>query len=113
MELYTYKAIVTDVYDGDSFTVDIDLGLNVWLRGVKLRLARIDTPEIQGDEREIGLQVRDYVRMRLLNKEVVLKTDKDKTGKYGRYIAEVMVGDLNFNNHLLEIELAKPYSSKS
>lgn len=113
MELYTYNAIVTDVYDGDSFTVDIDLGLNVWLRGVKLRLARIDTPELRGDEREVGIQVRDYVRMRLLNKKVVIKTDKDKTGKYGRYIAEVMVGDLNFNNHLLEIELAKPYSSTS
>ena len=111
MELYTYKAYITDVYDGDSFTADIDLGLNAWLRGMKLRLARVDTPELRGDEREFGLQVRDYVRTKILHKEVIIKTDKDRTGKYGRYIAEVIVEDLNLNNHLLEIGMAQPYKS--
>ena len=38
--LYNYKAIVTSVYDGDTCTVDIDLGLHSWIRGEKLRLAK-------------------------------------------------------------------------
>jgi len=40
--LYHYKAIVTSVYDGDTCTVDIDLGLSAWIRGEKLRLNRIN-----------------------------------------------------------------------
>lgn len=112
MELYTYKAYITDVYDGDSFTADIDLGLNVWLRGIKLRLANIDTPELRGDEKGLGLKARDYVKEKILHKEVCIKTEKDRTGKYGRYIAEVIVEDLNLNQHLVEVGLAQPYSSE-
>jgi micrococcal nuclease len=31
--LYNYKAKVISVYDDDTCTVDIDLGLNTWIRG--------------------------------------------------------------------------------
>jgi hypothetical protein len=30
-KLYHYKAHVVDVYDGDTCTVDIDLGLSTWV----------------------------------------------------------------------------------
>ena len=30
--LYHYRAIVTEVYDGDTLTVDLDLGFHVWVR---------------------------------------------------------------------------------
>ena len=106
---YTYKAHVIGVYDGDTITVDIDLGMNTWKKDVKIRLARIDTPEIRGAERPQGLQVRDYVRVLILDQEVILKTTKDKTGKYGRYLAEVILGDMNLNDHLLELGMAKEY----
>lgn len=33
--LYPDRARVTDAYDGDTCTVDIDLGLNTWIRGEK------------------------------------------------------------------------------
>ena len=106
---YTYKAHVVGVYDGDTITVDIDLGMDTWKKNVKMRLARIDTPEMRGDEKELGKQVRDYVRGMILDKEVVIKTSKDKTGKYGRYIAEVVVGDINLNDHLVELGMATKY----
>ena len=106
---YIYKAHVTDVYDGDTITVDIDLGLNTWIKDVKLRLARIDTPEIRGDEREEGLRVRDYVRDMILDKDVIIQTFKDKTGKYGRYIVEVLIDETNLNDHLLENGMAEEY----
>ncbi len=49
--LYHYRAVVVSVYDGDTCTVDIDLGLNTWVRGEKLRLYRINAPELRGSER--------------------------------------------------------------
>jgi len=106
---YIYKAFVTGVYDGDTITVDIDLGMNTWKKNVKLRLAGIDTPEMRGDEKERGKQVRDYVRGLILNKEVVIQTTKDKTGKYGRYLAQVVIDEMNLNDHLLEIGMAIRY----
>ena len=89
MKLYSYKAIVTDVYDGDTITVDIDLGMGVWLKKQKIRLADIDTPEIRGEEREEGLKVRDWLRNKILNKEIILETIKDTKGKYGRWLGKV------------------------
>jgi len=50
--LYYYRARVTKVYDGDTITVDIDLGFHVGLKSEKIRLYRIDTPEVRGPERE-------------------------------------------------------------
>ena len=52
--LYHYKAFVTQVYDGDTVTVDIDLGLHTWMKGEKLRLYRINAPELRGEEKEAG-----------------------------------------------------------
>ena len=48
--MYEYKAQVVSVYDGETLTVDIDLGFEVWLRKQKIRLAGIDTPEINALE---------------------------------------------------------------
>jgi len=97
MEKYTYSAIVTDVYDGDSITVDISLGFGIWTKGMKIRLSGIDTPEIRGEEREAGLVSRDVLREIILNKEVIIKTEKDKTGKYGRYLGTVFVSPTYLN----------------
>lgn len=87
--LYTYKAIVTKVYDGDTITVNIDLGLKTWIYGEKLRLYGINAPEVRGMERESGLLARDWLREQILDKEVVIETIKDRKGKYGRYLARV------------------------
>lgn len=129
--LFHYNALVTKVYDGDTITADIDLGLGVWSRGQKIRLYGLDTPELRGEEREEGLKVRDYVRARLAGRTVedirnssspskadpakaLLKTYKDKTGKYGRWLAEVFVRDevdgadvwVNLCDELLELNMA-------
>jgi hypothetical protein len=34
--LYFYRANVVSVYDGDTITADIDLGMKIWLRGEKI-----------------------------------------------------------------------------
>ncbi len=91
--LYHYKATVVSVYDGDTCTVDIDLGLYTWIRKEKIRLLRINAPEIRGKERPEGLKSRDFLRELLLGKEVIIETYKDKREKYGRYLAEIWMKD--------------------
>jgi endonuclease YncB( thermonuclease family) len=96
--LYYYRAEVQSVYDGDTCTLNIDLGLGTWQHHEKIRLARINTPELRGDERPEGLLARGFVRARLMpndepGAEVWISTQKDKKGKYGRYIAEIWLKD--------------------
>jgi len=108
--LYTYKAKIVAVYDGDTVTALVDLGFKVQ-KEMKLRLTGIDTPELRGDEREEGLKVRDYVRGLILDKDVTIKTSKDKQGKYGRYLAEIFIEGsiISLNTHLIDKEMATEY----
>jgi micrococcal nuclease len=87
--LYHYKAHVTAVYDGDTCTVDIDLGLNTWIRGEKVRLNRINAPEMTGTDKPKGTVARDYLRSLVLDKDIMLQTVKDAREKYGRYLGEL------------------------
>jgi micrococcal nuclease len=89
--LYIYKAYVTDVYDGDTITCIIDCGFNIGMQKTKIRLYGINTPELRGEDRTLGLFVRDELRKKILNKHIFLKTIKDKKGKYGRYLGNIYI----------------------
>lgn len=106
---YFYLARITAVYDGDTVTADIDLGFNLVMHSQKLRLYGIDTPELRGAERDRGIIVRDDLRKRVLNKDVMLRTHKDKQGKYGRWLAELCDIDTgeNLNKWLVDSGRAK------
>ena len=86
---YIYRAVVVRVYDGDSIRVNIDLGFGVWLKDQAVRLLGIDTPEVRGSEREEGIKVRDFVRGEIEDEKVILKSYRDKKGKYGRWLGEI------------------------
>lgn len=119
--MYTYKAFVTKVYDGDTITVDIDLGFGVWLKNQTIRLLGINTPEIRGEERPDGLITRNVLSEWISNKEVIISTEKDSKGKYGRWLGEIypsgqfMCNDLDgiesYNQRLLNEGYAEPYES--
>jgi len=107
---FEYDAHVYDVYDGDTFRAVVDLGFGVTIRRT-FRLYGVDTPEMRGDEREEGIRVRDHVRDLILDKDIIIKTHKDKTGKYGRYLAEVICtnesgGQIHLAPHLMGLEMA-------
>jgi len=106
-KLYYYKAKIISVYDGDTCRADIDLGLGLWMHNEKLRLLRIDTPELRGEDREAGLVARDFLRELVLDKEVFIQTKRDRRGKYGRYLAELWLETdpdawVNINDRLVE-----------
>lgn len=107
--MYEYKAVVTKVYDGDTITVDIELGFGVFLHKQTLRLAYIDTPEVRGEEKPEGLIARDRVRELVMGKEIIIKTYKDSKGKYGRWIAEIFYDNkiISLNEQLINEGLAE------
>ncbi len=105
--LYYYRAHVSEVYDGDTITVNIDLGLKTFINGEKVRLHRINTPEVRGVQREEGLKSRDFLRGLILDKDIYLETIKDRKGKYGRYLGEIYLPDergklVNINDLLVK-----------
>ena len=105
--LYHYKARVVKVYDGDTITVDIDLGLNIWLKNQKIRLAKINAPEVTGTEKPEGIISREFLKDLIFNNDVILRTVKDRKGKYGRFLGIIYVkyGDhpyFNVNEYLVE-----------
>ena len=90
--MYSYNAKVVKVVDGDTIDVDIDLGFYMTAR-IRLRIGRIDAWEVRGEERIKGKIAKQWL-IDLLNKhnnEVIVETSK--TGKYGRWIAEIYVGE--------------------
>jgi micrococcal nuclease len=112
--LYNYRASVVGVYDGDSVTLDIDLGLGIWSKGQKCRLLGIDTPEIRGEERIEGLKSKQRLCELILGKQVAVETYRDRTGKYGRWLVTIWdlddeLGWVNINELLLSEGYAKIY----
>lgn len=106
--MYNYKAKIIAVYDGDTVTAVVDLGF-LHSQEMKLRLYGIDTPEMRGPEKVEGKKVRDIVREMILDKEVEIHSYKDKQGKYGRYLATIIVDGLDVNQWLVDNGHAEPY----
>lgn len=97
--MYEYKATITNVVDGDTFDMDIDLGFNIHIHE-RVRLLDIDTPEKFGKEKELGLIVKQYATDNFLGKEVVIKSEKAdvaaNTDSFGRWLVRVNIegGDI-------------------
>ena len=49
-----------DVYDGDTITVDVDLGMGLSRNRQSIRLWKVNTPEVRGASKEEGKAVRDW-----------------------------------------------------
>ena len=110
--LYVYKAFVNKVYDGDTITVDIDLGLKTFVHDEKIRLFGINAPEMRGKEKPKGTVSRDFLREQILNKEILIQTVEDKRGKFGRYLGVIWLkrGDRHINVN--ELLVRKGYAVK-
>jgi len=84
--LYTYKAYVERVVDGDTLKVEIDLGFNTRIRQY-LRLKGIDCPEMDSSE---GKRAKKFVETTLEGVEyLTIKTTR--SDKYDRYLADVFI----------------------
>ena len=102
---YEYSAEIIKVYDGDTVTAIVDLGFSVKMK-MRIRLTEINAPEVRGEEKTEGLKSRDFLREKILNKTVTIKTEKTR-GKYGRYIATIYLEGENINELLVKKGLAE------
>jgi len=86
---------VTNVVDGDTIDVDIDLGFDISFSS-RVRLAGIDTPESRTTdkaEKVLGLEAKEYLKSKIKDaKDVIIKTEKmDSSEKYGRILGWVFL----------------------
>ena len=115
--MYTYIANVIRVVDGDTVIVDIDLGFDMWVRNQSIRLEGIDTPEVRTKdlrEKLAGNLAKQRVEELIGGKQIILKTVKDKTEKFGRMLGILLTNEgLNINDLLILERLAVKYDGQS
>ncbi|MBI2167789.1 MAG: thermonuclease family protein [Candidatus Omnitrophica bacterium] len=84
--LYTYKARVEEVLDGDTLKVDFHLGLGS-RKGETIRLNHIDCPELDTPE---GRAAKRFVESELAGSEfITLKSVRTRKEKWGRYLGDI------------------------
>lgn len=113
--MYTYKAKVLSVYDGDTITCLLDLGFNIHVKE-KFRLYGIDTPEIRTkdlNEKKEGYKAKNRLLELVENKLIYIKVLKK--GKFGRWVSKIYLTendcleDNTVNQQLIDEGLAKPF----
>ena len=93
--MYEYQATLARIIDGDTFELDIDLGLRVHTRA-SVRLHGVDTPETFGVARTSkewrrGQAAKTFAELWLSTHGPTLRirTFKDRTEKFGRWLVEI------------------------
>ena len=113
--MYEYNCEVKRIVDGDTVDVVIDLGFDIHYSS-RVRLYGIDTPESRTrnkDEKVRGLMSKKYLTDALSKGQVVIKTYKDKKGKFGRVLGEMYVADKNINLMMVDDHLAVKYKGQN
>ena len=95
MTLYTYKAEVVRVIDGDTWIAKIDLGMFVYHQKT-VRMLGYNAPELfpghakTKDEIEFAKIAKGWLESLLKEGgDIILETHLDRDDKYGRILADV------------------------
>lgn len=84
--LFTFKAVIERVVDGDTLRVKVDLGFDLWTRQY-LRLRGVDCPEMDTPE---GRRAKTFIENEVKDAPYVLITST-RSDKYDRYLADLWV----------------------
>ena len=117
---WNYNATVTRVVDGDTFDCSIDLGFDLTIKQ-RVRVAGVDTPEKRTrdkEEKKLGLDATLWLEDKLNEAAaagygLIVRTELDKgsTGKYGRLLGWLYIGDadLSLNEEMIQEGFAWEY----
>ncbi len=110
---YTYTATVLHVVDGDTVDLAVDLGFRVTVTD-RFRLLGIDTPELRGVHADVtaATAATEYLRSLLPDTGIVtLRSHRRRIGqdKYGRWLADLWVGDVHINRAMVAAGHAVDY----
>ena len=99
---YNFRVVKIDkVVDGDTIDVTIDLGFDLYKKE-RVRIAGVDTPEKRTrdlEEKALGLDATYWMKKQLEDtiagdEDLIIRTElKGGTGKYGRLLGWLYVGD--------------------
>jgi micrococcal nuclease len=123
---YEYNATVTEVVDGDTIVIDLDLGFDIKFTNQKVRLLGIDTPESRTSdkvEKVFGLASKDFVKkfVAVCKNHVIIRThisegtDDSGREKFGRLLAEIINPDTKevLNDQLISKNYAVKYMGEN
>ena len=114
--MYEYSCRINRVIDGDSVDVCIDLGFDISFTS-SVRLYGIDTPESRTrdlDEKKCGLLAKKFLEEAVKNgKNIIIRTQKDEKGKFGRVLGSLIIDGTNINHKMIEENLAVAYYGQS
>ena len=117
---YNFRVVkVNRVVDGDTIDVTIDLGFDL-MKKERVRVAGVDTPEKRTrdlEEKALGLDATYWMKKQLEDtiagdEELIIRTElKGGTGKYGRLLGWLYVGDatVSLNEQMIEEGYAWAY----
>ena len=105
--------------DGDTIDVTIDLGFDLYKKE-RVRIAGVDTPEKRTrnlEEKELGIDATNWLKKQLEDvlagdDELIVRTELvGGTGKYGRLLGWLYVGDeqLSLNEQMITLGYAHAY----
>ena len=94
------SVLIQSCYDGDTCTT---------IKGEKIRLACINTPELRGKRADPikALAAKDYLNNLVAGSKITIRRITED--KYGRTIAELSKGDINIQEKLVEKGFASIY----
>ncbi len=105
--LYWYRVDrIISAFDGDTFRAELSLGFHMSAELI-FRVAGIDTPEMGQPG---ALEARDYLRKRFadaLPNSLTIRTYKGD--KYGRWLAQIFIGDEHLNQTMIDLGYAVFY----
>ena len=115
--MHEYKCKILRIVDGDTVDVDIDLGFGVWLHKERIRMMGIDTPESRTSDKEekvYGMLSKNFVKDTLpIGSIQILRTHKDKTGKFGRILGDFLIEDKSLGDIMVDKSLAVRYNGEN
>jgi len=105
---------VTNVYDGDTFRVDIDQWPALIGKNAPIRINNIDTPELRAqcaNEKRLALLAKKFTQDKLQHANII-ELKRLNRGKYFRITADVFIDGESLAEGLLAAGFAKVYSGK-
>lgn len=105
---------VVEVYDGDTFKIDLEGVHPLFGDNLPIRIKGIDTPEIRGTSDEVknlAVQARELTKSTLASAQKIELRNPER-GKYFRIVADVWVDGKALADMLKEKGLAKDYDGE-
>jgi len=102
---YRYKALITNIVDGDTMDAEVDLGFRIKIK-IRFRINGIDTPEIYHpscpEEKEHGIKATERAKQLLLGKSVNIVSHKPD--KFGRWLCDILLDESRTYTELMILE---------